>query len=1046
MKKHLLLSLTLLCLLAGNAWAQTRTVSGRVSGPDGAPLPGVTVVERGTTNGIATGVDGAYSLTVQEGATLIYSFIGFANQEVAIVGRPNTIDIRLATDARQLSEVVVTALGIEREERSLGYAVQEISGGALDRAREVNVVNSLSGKVAGVQVTGASGNMGGSSRILIRGANSIAGNNQPLFVIDGVPIDNSNYTSLNQARGAGGYDYGNLAQDINPDDIASVSVLKGPTAAALYGTRASNGVILITTKSGKGAQGIGVTVNSGVTFDRIYILPNYQNLYGGGNGPFTPLNPANGEPEAYFAFDESWGPRLDGRLVRQWYSYFPDDPDFGKMTPWLPNPNNIQDFFETGVTFTNNVAVAGGNEKSNFRLSYTNLDQKFVLPNSELGRNTLAFSGGSQLSDKLSVGVSANYVANSALGRPGTGYSGNNVMQQFNQWSQRQMSMEKLMDYEAPGGIQRTWNITSATNLTPKYSDNPYWTRYKNYQNDTRNRIFGNFNATYAFTDWLKLTGRVMNDNYTDRREERIAVGSQAISEYVEAVREFRETNTDLILNLNRDFGEAFSLNAFIGGNRMYTRYNLNQGATQGGLSVPGFYNLQNSKDPVLVTDRTSERAINSVFGSTSLGFRDMLYLDLTLRNDWSSTLPAENNSYMYPSATASFVFTELGPLSGQNFLEFGKLRGGWAQVGNDTDPYRILTTYTALQNFGSNPRFTVPNAQNNPNLRPERTTSWEVGADLRFLDNRIGLDVTYYDSYTVDQIFPVDVSAATGFRSTIINAGRMENKGIEAVLNLTPIRTTDFTWDITVNWARNRNKVVKLIEGVDNYRLVNAPFGISVNAREGQPYGTLVGTDFVYDEQGRKVVKANGYYAVSSQVVPLGNVMPDWTGGISNRISYKGIMATALIDGQRGGDLYSISNMFGKYSGMLEETAANNIRELGVIADGVMADGSPNTVRVPTQNFFQSLYGIKGAHVYDASFIKLREVTLGYTFPDRIFGNTPFRGVTLSAVGRNLALLYRNIPHVDPEAALSSGNIQGIEGAQLPSVRSVGFNLTFRL
>jgi TonB-linked SusC/RagA family outer membrane protein len=1047
MKKHLLLSLTLLCLLTSNAWAQTRTVSGRVTGPDGAPLPGVTVVEQGTTNGISTTSDGNYSLTVQEGATLVFSFIGFANQEVSIAGRPNTIDIRMATDTRQLSEVVVTALGIQREERSLGYAVQEISGGALDRAREVNVVNSLSGKVAGVQVTGASGNMGGSSRILIRGANSIAGNNQPLFVIDGVPIDNTTYTTTNQARGASGYDYGNMAQDINPDDIESVSVLKGPSAAALYGTRASNGVILITTKSGRGTQGIGVTVNSGVTFDNVFILPKYQNEFGGGLGPFTPYNlPAGQHPDAYFAMDESWGPRLDGRLVRQWYSYYEGDPDFGQATPWVPSPNNIRDFFETGTTFNNNVAVQGGNEKTNFRLSYTNLEQKFVLPNSRLGRNTLAFSGGSNLTDKLSVGVSANYVSSAAKGRPGTGYSGQNVMQQFNQWSQRQMSMDKLREYRGVGGIQRTWNITSASDLTPKYSDNPYWTRYENYQNDSRERVFGNFNVSYAFTDWLKLTGRVMNDSYTDRREERIAVGSQAIPQYMEAVREFRETNSDLILNLNRDFGEAFSLNAFVGGNRMYTRYNLNQGDTQGGLSVPGFYNLRNSNGPVLVTDNTSERAINSVFGSASLGYQDMLYLDMTLRNDWSSTLPRENNSYMYPSATASFVFTELGPLRDLPALDFGKIRVGWAQVGNDTDPYRLLTTYSALQPFGSSPRFTVPNAQNNPDLRPERTTSWEVGADLRFLDNRIRLDVTYYDSYTIDQIFPVDISASSGFRSTIINAGRMENNGVEVILNLSPIRTPDFNWDITFNWARNRNRVVELIEGVNTFLIGTAPFGITVNARAGEPYGTMTGRTFVYDEQGRKVVGANGLYQVTSGVEVLGNVVPDWTGGINNRFSYKGINASFLIDGQRGGNLYSISNMFGKYSGMYEETVAGNIRELGVIADGVKADGSPNDTRVAASSFFQSMYPIAGAHVYDASFIKLREATIGYTFPDRLFGNTPFRGVTISAVGRNLALLLRKIPHVDPEAALSATNIQGIEGAQLPSVRSIGFNVNFRL
>lgn len=1045
MKKILCVFSILLSVLCSslNGYAQNRTVTGKVtSADDGSALPGVNVLVKGTTNGTTTGVDGGYSLPVSDAATLVFSFIGFTTQEVE-VGSRSEINVSMASDVKQLGEVVVTALGIEREERSLGYAVQEVSGESLEKAREVNVVNSLAGRVAGVQITGGSGNMGGSSRILIRGANSIAGNNQPLFVVDGVPFDNSNYTTTNQARGAGGYDYGNMAQDINPDDIESISVLKGPSAAALYGTRASNGVILITTKSGRGKKGIGISVNSGVTFDRVYVLPKYQNEYGGGNGPFTR---ENGEDVAYMAFDESWGPRLEGQPVRQWYSYYENDPDFGVATPWTAQPNNIRDFFNTGSTYNNNIAISGGSEKANFRLSFTNLQQTGVMPNSKLMRNTVNFSGSTQLTDKLTTSISGNYVYNEATGRPGTGYDGNNVMQQFNQWGQRNLDMSKSRVYKNPDGTQRTWNRKSSTDATPQYTDNPYWTRYENYQNDDRERLFGNITATYQFTDWLRLTGRAMTDLYTDRREERIAVGSQAIPEYVEGIRQVKELNTDLILYFDRKFGN-FSVLTYIGGNAMRRSYNRNEGTTQGGLNVPNFYSLNNAKSGVLTDDYFEQKRINSVFGNASFGYKDMIYLDATLRNDWSSTLPKENNSYLYPSVTGSFVFSGLGALQNSNVLSFGKVRAGWAQVGNDTDPYRIALTYVPKENFGANPNFSVPNALNNPNLKPERTSSWEVGTDVRFFNNRLGLDFTYYEKVTRDQIFSVSISPTSGYNSQVINAGEVTNKGMELMLTATPVKLTNgLQWDVTVNWARNRNKVVKLIEGVDTYTLANAPFSVSVVAREGQPYGTILGYGFVYNENGDKLVTATGTYQRTTQLVPLGNVMADWTGGITNALNYKGFNLSVLIDMQRGGDIFSTTNMFGKYSGMFEETVAGNIRELGVIAKGVKADGTPNDIRQTAQAYFQGLYGRDAAHVYDASFVKLREVRLGYALPNTLFGKLPFRNVTLSLVGRNLAILHKNIPHLDPEAAVSAGNVQGIEGAQVPSVRSMGLNLSFGL
>ncbi len=1060
----LLGSLMILLMLSVHVQAQQTTITGKVTSIDEeGPLPGVNVIVKGTTIGTVTDIEGNYRLNVPESAeTLMFSFIGYVQKEVEI-GNRTTVNISMETDVAQLSEVVVTALGIEREERALGYAVQEIGGEEVSEVKDMNIVNSLAGRIAGVQITGASGNMGGSSRILVRGANSISGSNQPLFVIDGVPIDNDNLDDntyyANQETGRGGYDYGNLAQDINPDNIESISVLKGASAAALYGTRASNGVVLITTKSGKGRKGIGVDINSSVTFDQVYTLPNYQNDYGGGLGPFSQND--QGEDVALFSIDESWGPRLDGRPVRQWYSYYSDDPDFGKTTPWVGHPGNIEDFFETGTTFNNTVALTGGNENSNFRLSLGSVNQDFVLPNSNMDRYTIGFKGKTNFTDKFYTSVSANYIANKAVGRPGTGYDGNNVMQQFNQWSHRQMSMDKLSDYIGPDGIQRTWNITSADDLTPKYSDNPYWTRYKNYQNDDRERIYGFVELGYQLTDWLSVRAKMMTDHYNDRREERIAIGSQATPEYSEGIREFTETNNELLFRIDKDFNQDLSFSGYVGGNIMNQKYNRNVVTSRGGLSIPDFYNIKNSVSPEVETDDYFyEKQINSVFGSATLGWRDLVYVDMSLRNDWSSTLPEDNNSYLYPAVSGSFVFSELGM---PDFITYGKIRASWGQVGSDTDPYRLANTFVPKANFGANPDYSVPNSQNNPNLKPETTTSWEVGADLSFLGGRIGLDFTYYDMVSTDQIIAVDISPTSGYTRQWINAGEMTNRGVEVVLNLTPVQTDNgFNWDINLNWARNRNEVVELTDGVDTYVLGSIPFSGDIVAREGQPYGVILGSGVEKSPEGQHILSKSStatYYSYQTtpNLVPLGNVMADWTGGISNTFAFKGIVANVLIDGQKGGDIFSISNLFGKYSGMLQETVDGGIRERGVIPVGVVNTGTAEDPQyasyeqevgeaIPAPNYFASLYGRDEFFVYDASFIKLREVRLGYSLPSSVIDNTPFTNVTFSVIGRNLAILFKNIPHLDPEAAISTSNVQGIEGAQLPSLRSWGFSLKLGL
>ena len=1040
MKKILLTCFMLVFVLY--AWAQDRTVSGTVTDAEtGQGLPGVNVLIKGTSTGVNTDIEGQYKITVPSNdAVLVFSYIGMEKKE-APVGSKSVIDVSLNADVEQLSEVVVTALGIEREQKSLGYSVQEVGGDEIVQAGETNVVNSLQGKVAGVQIGGNSGALGGSSRILIRGANSIAGNNQPLFVVDGVPIDNSNFNSTAQARGSSGYDYGNAAQDINPEDIESMSILKGASAAALYGNRASNGVVIITTKKGSNSKGIGVKVNSGVTFANPLVLPDYQNDYGGGFGPFA--TNGDGQQIVAFAVDQSWGPRLDGRPVRQWYSYYEDHPNFGQETPWVAHPDNIENFYETSVTLNNSVSFAGGNENGTFRLSFTNLDQKGIMPNSELTRNTVNFNGSYFLTDKLSAQAGVNYVQSRAKGRPAQGYG--DIIVQFNHFGQRQLDNSELENYIVEAtGAQRSWNRLSESTAFPLYADNPYWLRNENLQNDGRDRVFGNIGLTYDFTESLSLQGRVLTDFYTDRRENRVAEGSVAQSLYNEDVRQVSETNMDLILKYDGEINDEISISTFIGGNIRIDNYDRNFTSTQGGLSVPGFYNLENSIGRNIVTDFTSQRQINSWFGSLTLGYNDLVFLDATIRNDVSSTLPDGQNSYFYPSVSGTFIFSELDAIDGGDIFTFGKLRASYAQVGNDTDPYRISTVYAPQQNFGNSPAYTLPETLNNSNLRPEQTNSYEIGTELRFLNDRLTLDATYYNNVATDQIFQVDVSAASGYESQIINAGKMVNQGVELSLSGNVVNRGDFKWNVLVNWAKNDNRVEELADGIDNYRIANELFGVvSLDAREGQRYGTIYGADFQRDENGNKIIGANGNYLTTSAPQPLGSVLADWTGGIRNSFSYKGVNLSFLIDAQMGGALHSVTNLFAKYSGMTQETVDGNIRQVGLIAEGVTEGGEANTTVIDPISFFQGHFGLGAAHVYDASYVKFRELTVSYSLPNSIIGNTLFNSVNFAIEGRNLAILSKKIPHLDPENVTNSGNIQGLEGGALPSLRSYGFKVS---
>jgi TonB-linked SusC/RagA family outer membrane protein len=1028
---------------------QQETITGTVTDArTGVTMLGVNILVKGTSTGTATDPDGQYEVTVESlQDTLVFSSIGFQSQEVPINGR-SSVDIAMQTQVISGEELVVTALGIERRERSLGYSTQQVKAEELVQSKETNFVTSLTGKVAGANITSAN-SMGGSSRIVIRGAKSITGNNQPLFVIDGVPLDNSNFTNETQATGSGGYDFGNAASMINPNNIKSVTILKGANAAALYGSRARNGVIQITTKDGSGGQGIGVSINSSVQFSEVYALPEYQNKYGG--GPNAPFIQEDGQLFVQMGNDESWGPRLDGRMVRQWYSFDDVNGLNGQATPWVAHPGNVKDFFNTGVSFNNDVSLSKGGEDYSYRLSFSRLDKNGVYPESQLERNQIGFNGRADFSENLTGAISVNYSYEDVTGRPGTGYDNENVFLQFNQFGQRQVDLgpnSYMADYARPDGSQRAWNwngIAGANSGDIRFTDNPYWVRNKNYEKDDTQRIYGNANITYDFTDYLNVKGAIVTDYYTTRRGQRVAINSQTPSSYQENIYEVEETNGKLIFNLNRDLNDDLNLTVLAGGNIRYNDLNQNNGETTGSLISRGIYTLENSRGRPAITDYYQQKQVYSLFANATLGYQETLYLASSLRNDWSSTLPADNNSYLYPSITGSFIFTELDGLNNSDILSFGKLRLGYAQTGSDTDPYRLASTLPLGSPFGNVPIVSLPTTLNNSNLKPEITSSYEVGANLEFFSNRASLDITYYNSKTKDQIIPIDVSSASGYENQVINAGEISNRGLEAAISVTPVQMANsLSWDISANWAKNINKVEELAPGVSAISIGNVR-SITISAREGQPYGQIIGSgDFVYDENGNKVVGSNGLYLINNEPQVLGNYVPDWTAGVSSTISYKGFTASIALDGQKGGDIWSQSAGSGLGTGIFKATAENDIRQIGVIADGVQQDGSSNTVQTTAEQFFSGLP--TAAFVYDASYIKLRELRLAYNLPNTLFKNVSIQGLTVSVIGRNLATLFKNSAHIDPVSALSAGNVQGVELGQIPPQRTFGFNVSIDL
>ncbi len=1031
-------------LTSSELWAQERTVSGRVtSAEDATGLPGVNVVVKGTTSGTVTDAEGNYKLSVPPGTqTLVFSFIGLSTSEVPI-GDRTTVDVQLSLDVQQLSEVVVTAFGVQQQKKALGYAVQEVKGDQFTTVRDQNIVSALSGQIAGAQITSSSGGVGSSTRIVLRGASSITGNNQPLFVVDGIPI--SNRASGNSGSG-GGTDFGNGAADINPDDVETISVL-GPNAAALYGSRASNGVILITTKSGKGTKGLGVSVNASVQFDNPMRLPDFQNSYGQGASDsfFQYIDGSAGDE----GVDESWGMPLDiGLEAVQW-------PSGGQYAePWVSRPNNIKDFLETGVLSTQNIALSGANDKGNFRLSFTNLNQTGTLPNTDLTRKTIAINSGLNLNSKLSADFSANYVNGHSDNRPVTGYTGQNPIQQFI-WSGRNVDFAALEDYKnlplATTGLGAGY---SPVNWNDRFQNNPYWASYNNTNANQKDRVFGNIKANYKITDWLSVFVRTGMDYFTEGQTRIRAKGIESTTNgngfYQEYMETNYEANTDFLFSLRKELTTDFVLAASAGGNRRDESF-TQLTSTAPELELPGVYNLSNVKSGVAVTTTNfkSKKRVNSVYGSLNLAFKNYLFLDVTARNDWSSTLPDGENSYFYPGVSLSAALSDIFEIQSKT-LSYLKVRGSWVQVGSDTGPYSLVQTYAFRSPWGSVLSPSESNSLLNPQLKPEITTSIEAGVEASLFEGRVNTAITFYNKTTNDQIIPVQISGASGYTSRNTNIGEMVNKGVEVQLSGSPIKSNGFEWNITLNWARNINEVTELAPGLDALNL-GGHWNVSTQARVGEAYGAIFGPGFVKDPSGNIVHGENGLPLIDATYRVLGNFTPKWTSGLNNTFMYKGITLGVLIDGRYGGDIHSMTTSWGRYAGVLEETLLG--RETGIVGKGVIDNGDgtfrPNDVVVTAEQYNKAAYSNDAAEsaVFDGTYIKLRQIQLGYRFPNKIFGKTPFRDVTLSFVGRNLGLLYATIPHVDPETAFSSGNGgQGLEFGQAPTNRSIGFNINFKL
>lgn len=970
---------------------------------------------------------------------------------------------------QNIEGVVVTALGIKREKKSLGYSTQEVKGDDLNKNPTTNFLNNLSGKVAGLEIK-QSTNFGGSINAVSRGYKSILGNNQALFVVDGVPIINNNINSNFQQNGGGGYDYGSPVSDINPSDIESVNVLKGAAATALYGSRAQNGAIIITTKKGKNNTGIGLEFSSSITVSAVdkATFPEYQTQYGQGylGNVFATYQ---GSPRALFGHDASYGaPYNPNLMVWQYDAFIPDSQNYGKKTPWVMAKNGPITFFQKGTNQVNNIAFSGGTDKASFRLSYANTNATDILPNSSLMKNNFGGNASYKLTEKLTATIFANYITQNTKGRNSTGY-GDNIMTNFRQWWATNVDLKTQQYLYENFRKNYTWNIKSVSNLAPQYWDNPYFQRYENYQTDSRDRFAGNFSLSYDVSKDFNILGRMGIDGYNMMIEERRAVGSvpaffsfnplEQPSGYAVTNLRFRETNYDVIATYKKTFLDDFNLQAILGGNiNVQTNYS-NAQTTSGGLYIPNLYTISNSAatpEKPIISD--TSKYIYGAFAQASLGYKNTYYVEGTFRRDQSTALPSEKSVYYYPSVSASIVFSNL---IREKWLNFGKIRAAYAEVGSDTGADQLRNRYIVQSAFGESPVYSFNTTLRNADLLPQKLKNLEVGTNVQLFNNRFGFDVSWFRNIAFDQILPLPISLANGSINKIQNTGELTTKGFEVSLNISPIKTDNFNWDVNLNWSNPRTKVTQLRTGIENITIGSLQGGITINAPLNGDYGSIWGADFVYDPNGNKVVGENGAYLSTPDTNhDLGSFQADFIAGLNNSFKYKNFNFSFLIDWKKGGKIFSLDQYYGYGTGIYADSVGlndlgNPIRnELsnggGVILPGVMVDPNnpnnyiPNTIRLDRSMSSQVLGTDPptAAFVYDASYIKLREASLSYTFDKKVLGNTFIQGLTLGLSGSNLWIIHKNLPYADPEAGLSSGNIQGYQSGVMPTTRNYSFNL----
>jgi len=981
---------------------------------------------------------------------------------------------------KEIKEVVITALGIKREKKSLGYSSQQVKGDELSQVPTSNFLNNLSGKVAGLDIK-AGTNFGGSTNIVLRGYKSLLGDNQALFVVDGVPILNDNVNSKSQMQGlVPGYDLGSTASDINPDDIESINVLKGAAATALYGSRAQNGAIVITTKKGRKNKGMSVDFSTSLTVSTIdkSTFAEYQKDYGQGyTTDEWAKNKHNGENVVRFNDDASYGPRFDrNKMVYHYDSFIPGSKNYGKLRPWVFAENGPVSLFKTATSYKNNFSFSGGGKDFTYRFAYGNTNSTDIMPNSNLNKNNFSGNASYDFDKKLKLDFSTIFVTQRTKGRSITGYN-QNIITMFRQWWATNVDLKEQKELYEMDRNNNTWNIKSKDDLSAAYWNNPYFSLYENYQNDKRDRFAVNASLNYVVNDDVNLLARIARDGYVLKAEERLAVGSNPArfgengnvlqpSGYALSLFDSSEYNYDFLANYKKDLDDL-NITGLIGSNLNVRNYYHNKQSTGGGLAIPGVYTIANSEGALPPPE--TEQRIKKIFGlfaQATLGYSDTYFLETTLRRDQSSALPKAHNSYWYPSVSTSVVFSNL--LENMDWLNFGKFRVAYAQVGSDTEANRLSETYEFQKPFESPMIRTNPIA-NNPNLKPQRLNSIELGVNTQFFRNRLGFDFAWFQNKAFDQIVELEVSSATGALRQFNNAGTLQTRGIELSVNATPVKTSDFRWDIDLNWSNPFTKVTELADGVENILIGNFMGGLSINAPKGQAYGTIWTSDYVYkngqklinikdvygeDKNGVNVLKETLYsYDVSEHSnIPQGSFQADWIGSIRNSFKYKNLSLSFLIDVKQGGKIFSLDQYYGSYSGLYPNTVYTN--HLGnPVRNPITKDGDSGGLLIIGVDKYGNQIGeitdmsesvqIPGSTaVYDASYVKLREVSLHYNIPRSILSSLFLNSLSVGVVGNNLWIIHKNLPMADPEAGTSGGNYQGWQSGVMPTTRNISFSL----